>query len=235
VEDKRIICMRLHVFIIGWTGWERSCEIIATMVLPHVERLTIVYSNSSEIDYEGVGEIVRVPDDWFYGRKFEECLRRFDGDVMLQIQADATLDEAGWKRLIERCRFAFNKYERIGVWAPEVNYTPWDLEVVAISDSDDENIKHVAQTDGIVWALSNSVVERLKNMNFRENNLGWGLDWASIVYSLSNNLLVLRDLSVCVKHPKGSGYLGEQAERQMKEFLTQLTKQEWVQYVLLKE
>ena len=227
--------MRLHAFIIGWSGWENSCESIAAMVFPHVEKLTVVYSNSGEVEYEGVGEAVRVPNDWFYGRKFEECLRRFDGDVMLQIHADAFLDRAGWARLIERCRYSFGKYESLGVWAPEINYTPWDFDLVEISDTDDECLKSVAQTDGVVWALSNKVLERLKFIEFEQNNLGWGVDWISIAYSFSNNLLVLRDVSVCVDHPRGSGYLGKQAVAQMNIFLKQMSAQEKTQYALLNE
>ena len=171
-----------------------------------------------------------VDNSWFFGKKFEHSINSNRGDIFLLIHADADVDD--WQELVIRCRSAFAAFADLGVWAPNIDYTPWTSNRTSIGMLTGEH-EIVAQTDGIVWALSCLVVERLKKFDYTNNNLGWGIDWAAIAFAFANRLLVLRDHSIHVRHPKGTGYQHERANLQMRGFLQQLTLQERLILVLL--
>lgn len=214
----------IDAFIISWTGKEENARKIAAEVVDKVDRLFVIYSNATNTPTDGAGEWVQVPDAWFYGKKFEACLQRLSGDLMLQIQADASCDD--WGRLIERCRTCFREREQLAVWAPEVDYTPYPLSRVKIIEAGPAELVHVAQTDGIVWTLSRDVCERLRDYDYDVNHFGWGMDWASVCYAYANDREVLVDAAIHVDHPKTRGYKGDDARRQMHLFLEQMTGRE---------
>ena len=221
----------IHAFIICWTGKEESARHIAHALAPHVAHLTVIYSNNSNILQEGAGEWVMVPDDWFYGKKFVKCLELHRGQIMLQIQADAQYDN--WPQVIKRCQYAYQTYRGLGVWAPDVDYTHFTLDKVILGTAPGGEHAMVAQTDGIVWSISPPVLQRLREFNYEQNNLGWGMDWAAASFALAHNMLVLRDLTIKIGHPKGSGYDMDLAATQQRQFLMQMLPQELVQYALL--
>lgn len=213
----------IDAFIISWTGKEENARKIAAEVVDKVDRLFVIYSNATNTPTDGAGEWVQVPDAWFYGKKFEACLQRFSGDLMLQIQADASCDD--WGRLIERCRTYFRERERLAVWAPEVDFTPWPLSRTTIIDAA-PHLHRVTQTDGIVWVLSQNVCQRLRQFDYDSNHFGWGMDWAAICYAYANGYEVLVDSSIKIDHPKTRGYEGNSAREQMHLFLSAMTLEE---------
>jgi hypothetical protein len=229
--QNRTTSQRVHAFIICWPGQEESARRIADAVQHAVEYLTVIYSNQTETTEKGAGDWVKVPNEWYYGKKCQECLRLHAGEIMLHITADVATPD--WPQLVSRCKSMHAQYENLGVWAPDIDYTDWNLETVRIADLKDSQLVFVAQTDSIVWSLSAPVVKRLQELDYECNNFGWGIDWLAISYATANNLLVLRDLSVKIMHPKGTGYGGSLASRQMYLFLAQMTPQEKVQFTLL--
>jgi hypothetical protein len=86
------------------------------------------------------------------------------------------------------------------------------------------------QTDITIWAITKKVISRLKKINYKFNNLGWGIDSIALAYSFSNNLLVIRDNSSTFKHvsfkKRKSNYSYANALIQMNYFFKQLTLQE---------
>ena len=150
---------------------------------------------------------------------------------MLQIQADATSEN--WPQVIRRCREAHVAYKDLGVWSPDVDCTHWHIEHVRIAQLKDTPFAVVLQTDGIVWSLSESVIQRLREFDYESNNLGWGIDWAAISYAMSHGLMVLRDTSITIRHPKDTGYDKKLASQQQRVFLSQMSLQEKMQFELL--
>lgn len=230
----------LHAFVIGWTGRESAAIKIAQALEPAVERLTVVYSRARGEDLHGAGDWQRVPDDWFYGRKFAACLGYFEGDVMLQIQADALCDD--WPRLAMRCRSAFAGVPSLGVWAPRIEHVPLTstlasqsppfTTIMRYSGSELESVSH---TDGIVWACRADVADRMRRLDYKVNNFGWGIEKAAICHAMSHDSLVLQDSGLRVGHRTGRGYPEHEAVLQLHEFSRQLTPMERVQYQLLAE
>lgn len=220
----------VHAFVICWPGKEESAEIIASSLMGGDDRVTVIYSTADGSRRSGSGEWVQVPNDWFYGRKFRRSAELSAADITLQIQADVSCND--WRRLIDRCRHVHETLPDVGVWGPEVTYTPWDTWSIEIVRDLDKQLSFVVQTDGVCWSFSKPVLERLKELQYEMNNLGWGVEWAAALYAHTNSLMVVRDLSVEVFHPPGTGYSRGEADKQMAAFIGQLSPQEQVAYKL---
>jgi len=150
---------------------------------------------------------------------------------MLHITADVTTDN--WQQLVRQCRHAHTRYEKTGIWAPDIDYTDWDTKTVKIGTIENTQLALVTQTDSVVWSMSTPVIRRLQQLDYECNNFGWGIDWLAISYAMANNLLVVRDLSVKIIHPKSTGYNSRLAADQLRAYLAQMTPQENMQYTLL--
>jgi len=221
----------MNIFIISWEGKYEKAKYIADKLSYLNDKLYIIYSNNDGTEEKGSGKWIKVPNEFYFGMKFKTALDLYHDESMLIIHADAETDT--WRELIVSSEEVENDSE-IGVWAPDVDYTPWHRDLVTVSENKEIGISFVAQTDGIILFLANKVVKRLKLMNYESNNLGWGIDWAAICFSYVNNLFVIRDNKIKVTHKKGAGYDSDEANYQMINFLNNnLTSQEKLMYSLL--
>lgn len=210
----------IHAFIFCWPKWEAATHHIAAALDGHVDHLTVMYKNDTGVDEIGPGEWRRIPSSCYYGWQFAESLRLNRGDVMLHVQADA--GSGGWPHLVARCRDAFHGMPDLGVWAPNVDYTPWSPQLTQVRSLGGNGLAAVTLTDGILWALSRAVVERLGRLDYAHNNLGWGMGSAAAAMAMTNGLAVAMDLTLDVTHPKGSGYDQAKAQEEMAAFMGQL-------------
>lgn len=223
--------MKLRAVVIGWEGKEEPARAIAMHLRDHVDRVSLTYSTrGDDIVIPGV-EGVRVPSEWYFGRKFEHSIRNWIDEAMLLVHADT--DAAAWKEVVAACTRALST-PPIKLWSPEIDVTPWSTELVQLGQTSSSNYHVVAQTDAIVLGLGPDVVQRLRQLDYRCNNLGWGVDWAAICYTYANNGIAVRDRSVGIRHEQGSGYQHPEAAQQMEAFLQQMTLTEQVHYQLLR-
>ncbi|WP_202359944.1 hypothetical protein [Mesorhizobium sp. 131-3-5] len=195
-------------------------------------KITVLDSSLDPIP-DGVleGDWIKIDNDHYYGMAFKQALACFDGDVLLQIQGDVFVDDSG--ELVNLCYKRFYSDLSLGIWSPEIDSTAFPTKNVDIMNTSDPALKIVAMTDCIVWALKSSVVRFLRTLDYTNNNLGWGIDWAACAYCFANKLSVVRDASLSVVHPPGSGYGHDEARRQQHLFLSQLGRAEAIQYALL--
>ncbi len=221
----------VHAFIISWDGMHNKANSIAKKISGHVEKLHIIYSNTNETDEFGSGDWIKLNNHLFFGAKFKQCLDLYVGGIFLLIHADADCHD--WVNLINICKRKHLYSNDIGVWAPSINDSWWSTNHVEIAKSKNLEATFVMQTDAIVFSLTEYVVERMKKFDYKENNLGWGIDWAAITYCYCNNKMVIRDDSIFIEHPKGTGYQKKEATKQMNIFLNQLTNQEKIMFKLL--
>ena len=121
----------------------------------------------------------------------------------------------------------------IGVWAPLVDWTPYDINKTFLANIPSTSLRIVAQTDSIVFCLHQRVVERMKSANYENNTYGWGIDSMAIAFTFSNSMLAVVDTSISVEHPKFTGYPANIARGQWMEFLKQLLIGELIQHKLL--
>jgi len=189
-------------------------------------RTTIIYSDvDQELAFsEKDIETVKVDNEWYWGRKFQYCLKHCKEDILLIIHADTEC--SNWRDVIQRCSDSFDALVDLGVYSPEIDYTFWSLDKTAIEGMPGGMLVKVAQTDGIVFALKRPVWERLKALDYESNNLGWGIDWAAMAYCYANNLFAAVDRGIKVIHPKSTGYNTQEAKQLENRFLNQLTNAE---------
>lgn len=194
-------------------------------------RVSVVYSDSDPaFTLDMQCQLLRRPNELFWGDKFKACLDACDSDLMLVIQADCHCDN--WPELVQKYMTAPDRIPAIGVWAPLIDWTPWNLARTHIASIDSTSLCIVAQTDGIVFGISSPVRRRMATLDYRDNLYGWGIDTLAVANAYANGLLAVVDRSVFVKHPRLRGYPKADALQQYRDFLRQLTAGELVQYRL---
>jgi len=248
--------MKTSAFIICWPGKEKNARYIAKKILNYVDQLVVVYSTKNNFLLSGAGKWIQVPDDWYYGKKFKKILQLNKCDTMLHIHADAFCNN--WIKLVKDFKEANKIFPNLGVWMPKEknkkyfiysdifneNYkkylntnftTALDMNYLRKKMSKNllDRYSFVCQSDTTIWGITKKVILRMKKINYEFNNLGWGIDSASLAYSYCNNLIVVRDNSSSFKHQNHqlktkSNYNHVNALIQMNSFFNQLTFQEIV-------
>lgn len=223
----------VDVVVISWQGFLEKSMGIAKDCAKAGGNVHIIHSQANPLGplEKGDFQLFVVSNEDFFGQKFRRALEIVGNKPFLLIQADAQSDD--WARLLRR----FGQMvmaSPIGVWAPAIHHTSWVDRKVLIKDLGRENLLQVSQTDAVVIGFGQTVVRRLQDLDFSENNLGWGIDWAAVVFSMSSGQLAVRDPAEHVKHRVGSGYHQAEARRQQEVFLDQLTDSEKAVLILLR-
>ena len=221
---------KIHAIVFCWPGKVRDTETICASLSGHADKVTVIDASTEPVNVRDC-DWIKINPDAYFGHQFVHALRVFEHDVLLQIQADASYPD--WGRLVETCRSRFDRMPELGIWGPDIDFTTWPTQRVRLFETGDPKLVGVVQSDCIVWALKRPVVEFLKQLDYSNNNLGYGIDWAAIAYCYANKGLVIRDLSLRVLHPMGSGYNRDEAHRQMWGFLSQMRQPERIQFALL--
>ncbi|KAJ57499.1 hypothetical protein ACMU_03050 [Actibacterium mucosum KCTC 23349] len=222
----------VHAVLIAWNDKIEDARAIGAQLLPVVDRLTTVWSDPGHKDQTGPGEWIRTSHKEFFGPKMAVALEACHGDILLLVHADTHCDD--WAKLVAACRNDFANLSELGVWSPVIRDTYWHQEDVLVgSIRGHPQLRSIAQTDGIVTAFGPHVVERLKALDCRSNNLGWGIDHAAVAFTRVSNGFVVQNQDVVVLHELGSGYDNSEASVQMRRFLGQLTPQEQDQIAML--
>lgn len=246
--------MTTSVFIICWPGKEKNARHIAKSILNYVDQLFIIYSTNDNSLFYGAGKWVKVPDNWYYGKKFKKTLQLNKCDSMLHIHADAFC--CNWGKLVKNFKETNKIFPNLGLWMPfekHKNYFKFSNilnqtykerlknEYLTILDSDilykkiSKNLldryNFVCQSDTTVWGITKKVILRMKKIDYEFNNLGWGIDTVALAFSYCNNLLTVRDNFSSFIHKshllnKKSNYNHSNALIQMNNFFNQLTLQE---------
>jgi hypothetical protein len=224
--------LKLHAMVFSWPGHAHEAFKICTAIAGKADRLTVIDASTDPIPGEGQWDWVKIDKECYFGGQFHSALGVFDGDILLQIQADAWSED--WDLLISACRSRFAQLPELGIWCPEVDFTAWPTEKVKLFAMKNPQLIGVVQTDCIVWAMSRPIVEFLRTLDYSITPLGWGIDWAAIAHAHANNLRVFRDMAVKIHHRiGGSGYDRMEADRQRNEFLNRLSDDDKIQLYLL--
>lgn len=223
---------RLHVFVISWKGQHENALHVAAEAGRACDRVTLVYSDPDpELNLQASCQVLRRPDELFWGDKFKACLEAFAEDLMLVIQADATCGD--WSRLVHTCQNTLGRSPQFGVWAPLIDWTPYSPKITQVGVLGKSPLAAVVQTDGIVMGMQKAVVDRLKKADLSQNVYGWGIDQMAVAYCYANQMIAVVDQSLPVHHPKTRGYPSEEAGIQWREFLNQLTVLEKIHHQIL--
>lgn len=211
----------IHVAIVSWDGQHDNARAVAAAVQGVAGAVSVAWSSEAEKIQEGAGDWLRLPQSAWFGPKFRALLGRVaPGQRMFLVQADAQCSD--WVALVRRCAAVMEAQPDIGLWSPTIDVTPYPDNRVATGDSPRPGLIEVLQTDAIVLGLAPPLPQRLAELDYSINNLGWGIDWAAISIAGELGLIAVRDRSARVVHPPSRGYGDTAAEAQMWAFLSQL-------------
>ncbi len=226
------VTIETHIFIISWKGQHENASKIAHALAGSTRKVTIVYSDPDEnVSPAGNFHTLRRPDELFFGDKFSACLTAFNSDVFILIHADCSTND--WRQLVEKCEKTLTENSLVGVWAPEIDYTGFDLKRTWIADTTIPEMKIVSHTDSIVFGLRSTIINRLKKADYRKNIHGWGIGSMAMAFAYTNKMYAVVDRSINVFHPQPRGYSSHDAGLQRDEFLKQLSTAELIQSRLL--
>jgi len=211
--------MKIQTFIFNWRGqYENTLFKIKQLKEIGIEPIIINSDdNHKEKDWHNIGESAYFTDQML------AALNLFDADVMFHIQADASYDR--WSDLINDARKYFEE-DNWGIYAPNVDYTWYDstrTDLDAFVDPESK-LKMVANTDCTCWFIHRDIIEKAKsrNVDFSPYKMGWSFD---IVYPALSHMMqrpVLRDYAHTVKHPSGTNYDKNRAEKEMLDLFNSL-------------
>ena len=223
----------LHSFIISWSGRHEKAAMIATAVAATSNAVTVVYSSPDEQPAPKFPcPAIRRPNRLLWEDKFRAALNACRSDILLIIHADCETDD--WSKVPASCRKAFTDVPRAAVWSPLIDGTIHNITRTLIHDIAGTDYAVVTQTDGIVFAITRPVMERMKKAVLDRNPHGWGIDTMMNCYAYSKGMFSIIDRGVAVHHPAGSGYDRSEAQSQMNIFLEQLTPEEEAIYQFMR-
>jgi hypothetical protein len=205
--------MKFDAFVCNWAGHEQhAMELEAD--LRRFVNVRVVNSDSAAV--------ARHPD-WhhtadFFTNHWNKALELFGGDVLFQIQADASFTQ--FAELFDRCRYAMQRLD-CGVYAPQVDYTYWQYTRDLLFEIEPD-LCAVPQTDCICWAVRREVIEQTPRVDPQTNAYGWGLDCIVCATAMRMNKKVVRDYRFTVDHPRGRGYDSRAAQQQARALLATL-------------
>jgi hypothetical protein len=169
---------------------------------------------NTQMDQDKIKHI-QLDDSYYYGGQFETAIKETPiGRVVACITGDVS-PVANWGSIIQKAVDAFNT-GKVGVFAPDVDYTFWTKKKRALW----ANLWEVENTDCTIWFIHPSIIEVMRPFPFKKIcNLGWGADTVVNIECNTQNLLIARDYSEKVIHPHETGYDGAVANIQMQKLL----------------
>jgi len=212
--------MNIQTFIFNWRGqFENTLE--KEDQLEKLGKRPIVINSDDEKNY--VDDWYHIGDESYFGRQFAKAVEIFDGDVLFHIQADVSYDN--WQKLYDDAEKYFEMTDW-GIYAPNVDYTWYDSSRTDVNSLDFPipGLKIVATTDCSCWFIHKDIIELYKQRDLKLEQYKMGWSWDIILPSISylNQRPVIRDYNHTVKHPKGTNYNTEQAEKEMWELFSSL-------------
>lgn len=225
--------LTLHSFIISWAGRHEKAAAIAKAVASTSNTVTVVYSDPDENQAPKFPcPAIRRPNSLLWEDKFRATLHACRSDILLVIHADCECDD--WSKVPSSARKTFADVPRAAVWSPLLDGTIHNITRTLIHDIKGTDYSVVSQTDGIVFAITRPIMERMKKAVLDKNPHGWGIDTMINCCSYSKAMLSIVDRGMAVHHPQGSGYDRSEAQHQMNSFLEQLTPEEETIYQFMR-
>lgn len=227
----------ISIYVLSWANYNHKASEIASILSFRFDHVTVVSSSGNSFEsliskgLETGFSCKLLNQGMLYGSKLDFCMSEFDRELFFVVNADAVCED--WIRLVEGAIESFICLTDLAVWCPFISYTPWTLDRVELCAMS-ERYSLVAQTDGIVFCWSKEIVHELKKLPIRQNNSGWGIDWASVCTAGLMGKKVLLDKAFKVSHPRGTSYDKEVASKEFERFLRSFSHEQFECYLELK-
>lgn len=204
--------LKIKCFVFSWKGQYENALNLEKQLSPLVD-VTVINSDDDNVPEHWVN----IGNECYFSEQFKKALELFDTtyDVFFHVQADASYDD--FESIIKSANELYKKYHW-GVYAPNVDDTFYISSRTDVFSLEDD-ISVVATTDNTCWFVHKDIIQQMnQNLDLMSNNkLGWGWDLLICAFSHLNKRKVIRDYKFTVNHPTSTGYMKEQAEREMSE------------------
>lgn len=206
------IRMKILCYIFSWKGQYENAVRLENQITSLGVSVKVINSD----DDNQPKNWINIGNACYFSDQFRKCLDDFntkDYDVLWHIQADAKFED--FSKIVDSAKSSFDQYNW-GIYAPNVDdtfYISSRTDVFSLK----ENQKVVATTDNTCWFIHKDIISELnKNLHLMEDNkLGWGWDLLLCGFSHIQKRYVIRDYNYTIDHPSSTGYMKEEAEKEM--------------------
>jgi len=190
--------VKIQAFIFCWRDYVSEALKMENLISP-LAKTTVINSN---VNFH-YGKWINIKDGYF-AEQWNTLLEHIDDDTeyVFHIQADAFCDD--YEALFRRFRKIEREYP-IGVYAPDVSFTPCKYNLYDLKKYAD-NLYRVPNTDCTCWFINTELMDKKPLFDLSVNKTGWGADFYYIALALTRELLVMRDYSIEIHHPRNTGY-----------------------------
>jgi len=197
----------IYVYIFSWKKVTENAINLHKNVSNYFKN-TIIINCDENINIENS---IQLNDNFYYGGQFDIAIKNIpEGNILCIITGDVS-PNADWEKISVHSVNAFNS-NKIGIYAPNVEVTGHPSRNELLWDE----LYSVNNTDCTCWFILPEIVSYLKNISYYElSNLGWGIDLIFIEESNKRQKYVVRDYSVYIVQPLGTGYNTNVARIQM--------------------
>ena len=223
----------LHIVVFLWPRVIDNVLEICRQLQGFKGRKTVIDGSGEEPRSIPGWDWIVIDREAYFGRQFSSALKVVSPkEIFYCILGD--MEHADWNKVVTAGVEAFARIPYLGIWSADIDQSAWMTDQVGIQRIEGTDLVVVSQTDGCVWALHPAVCERLRALTYDDNNLGWGVDWAALAACHTKGRVAVRDRSILIHHPFGSGYSHKDATAQMHRFLAQLDPSEKAMVNILK-
>jgi|EndMetStandDraft_5_1072996.scaffolds.fasta_scaffold03468_8 hypothetical protein len=212
VSDKNHHVQTMQVFICTWRGHEDGAVRLHNQ-LHGLAPVTVI--NTDPDVRSRHRDWIHLDPSAFFAEQWNCACRRFDADLLFQVQADAEIQDA--ERVIARARECFARHP-VGAYEPLVDYTDIQYDRTKLAVLDDETCI-VPWTDSTCWCIDGNIVRNVPPFDLSANRYGWGICRAVAAIARLSGRICVRDHGVFVRHPQRRGYPSNDAMAQMRAYL----------------
>ncbi|MBF0554534.1 MAG: hypothetical protein HQK96_08280 [Nitrospirae bacterium] len=207
--------MKVHAIVVNWPFRFENVQKIEDLLsrLPAVKIVTVLNADPSHV----VKRWISVDPSSRFSNQFYKAAKIFldsDCDVMFFILGDAISKD--WEKMVKNAVDCTK--DNWGVLAPYIDFSPWADSKFIYNQLSGKFLSNVMCTDGIVFFIDRKIVKWFVDIcwyAFKDNFLGWGVDFCICALSWLNGMNVIQDGSCKVVHMIGSGYSKKDAADQM--------------------
>lgn len=210
---------KYEVFIFNWKFNHENALYHASVFEEYGIHVTVINSSDSFKK----NEWINIGDESFFANQWNTLLKhkRSESDFIIHIQSDAFFSDG--IRFLKKLDNLHSKFpDKIGIYAPNVNFTHHTYDI-SKCDVFDDDIYTVTNTDCTYWAISNKLLnEMIPLFDLNINSIGFGADWFYSAVANLKNICVLRDYTFMVDHEFKSGYNIDHAQVQCQQWMNTL-------------
>jgi len=134
---------------------------------------------------------IQLDDSYYYGSQYDVAIKHVRPNRIFCVIVGDNLPTGNFRGIFESAVATFNTH-KVGIYAPNDKRTVHKSTMGRYTGS----LFHVQNTDCGFWFIHPCIIDKLKSIDYRVSNLGWGVDIITIKEARRQGLHVLRDYSV---------------------------------------